>query len=449
MRKKKLLFVSALLILTACSKKEEPEIDKGTVIIDNDNNLSNQKAPVPILDPVYQDEENLSLFIPNESRFTDDKGVVYIRKNMPQLGISALIPEKFEMVDDDNGYLTFKNNIFSVSFTSIANKNNNPNMLHVFMEDKVRNDFRHYHKEDTFTVAEFELGEQKIEYSDTDVFVRDDGQVYIQAKKAESLSSSEKVKMISNIKQEFAFLRMNSLGVDKETAPYSIANTKPIMDYSSLMISNYYGEDIKEANRINDIIAKSVMYIQNDKTFIDIGQSFNEYNFLGKTIKVPSGFKSTSSGINYSTFELLVNSNDTAISGLTLTIAAEKVSKDNLDVLDVFGMFDNIKASLSNKYAKDLKLYTPGDDVILSTYEKRRNVKSSFYETSGEYILIGNKKSNKQDKYIKNFRERGLYRSMYLDKDGILLTVFIESPTQSFDNYLSNILNSVISFSHK
>lgn len=441
-----LLFLSFSFI--ACGKKDDSQredIETGEIKeVQTEHKQEKENEDLDIksdkLSDLYSKEENRSLYMPDDYFYTDETNKIkYERKNIPEFGISALIPEGFKVLSNPELYRenfssmvslygnTEKTKGIQISFYARPEQKKGKEFIQQMFYDDIMNNFSYVDKGSIYTLIALKLGDLEEKYSDKDVYISTINNDYVEMTSPVSgLNNIEGKKLLrwTETPEEF---RVTERKGGKTKSFLTFINYGIVFDQGVLTITSAEPGKEELAEDINNIVAESIAYIDKDQTTNIFSNRRSDYKINNmRTLKVPENMKQ----IKSSSFSSLYISDDAdkekAITKPSyLFTYYQQVQPNNPEILNHFKGLTQFKAEFNQRFSTRkqsdktglLAVYQTGDyfrsgaSVVEGYYETTVNetddkgiYKAVYFEDTGEiYVLMMN-----SDRFTENIREKEL-----------------------------------------
>lgn len=438
MPKKILIVLLAIISLSfiACGKTDnsqdeniktgeikEVNIEEKKEEKDDDLDIESNK-----LNDLYSQDENKNLYMPEDYFYTDEENQIkYGRKNIPEFGISALIPEGFKVLDKPETYRENFSSMVSlygnteqtkgiqISFYARPEQRKGKEFIQQMFYDDIMNNFSYVNGNDVYTLIALKLGDLEEKYSDKNVYISTVNNDYIEmVSPISGLNHVEGKKLLrwTEVPQEFRVLEQKG---GKTKSFLTFINYGIVFDQGVLTITNCEPGKEVLAETINNIIAESVAYIDSDQTTQIFSNRREEYEINKlRTLMVPDNMKTVKS----SSFSSLYITNDSSkanaiIKPSYLFAYYQKVQPGNPEILKHFKGLSKFKEEFNQRFSTRKQSDTTG---LLAVYQ------TGDYFRSGASVVEGYYQTT-----VNGTDDKGIYKAIYFEDTGEIYVLMMNS----------------------
>lgn len=444
MYKKTLMFVSSIILLSACSGnsqnielgKIETSANQNAQTVDKDIKFEGSR----IISDIYQKNSNKEIYLPKQFNFTDKNGITYKRLNIPEYGISALVPTNFGVYENSKILNSENSSMISIfgktdqvkniqiSFYSRLDNQKNEAFVQKSFFNDIMDHYVHVRNNNIYRPILFKNGELKSKYSEKNVLIDNSKSDYMELiDGVGGINVSHGKKLLTRTETPSEFRLKIASKEESYASPNLLINYGIVFDKGTVVITSYYNEQKDIAEEINKVVSESIAYIDVEQT---AGLSYTQFDSkkIGEyKLNIPKSFKETSGNIHNSLF-IDENIDFNFISRNNyLFVYHDVVSKNNKSVLDTFNQFENFKNSFMNKFYS-VNTNTTQKPIVIS--ELNRYYRRDFTVTEGLYQNITNKSDS------------GVYKAFYRESTGEIY-VFMMNSSEFTNDIYKQTLNTI------
>ena len=435
MRNKKIaLYLLLGLSLTACKKNSQnQDIEMGEIKnIDTTQKEENNKDTLSIentrLKDLYTNDENRELYMPDNYVYTDEKNNIrYERKNIPEYGISALIPKGFELITDPNlSKANFSSMVslygnteqtkgIQISFYARPEDHKNKNVIKQSFYDDIMANYSYVNRGDIYKLISLKGGELEEFYSDKDIYISTKDDNYIEMiHPVEGLDNTagEKLLRWTDKPEEFRLLAKD--GAITKSIPAYI-NYGIVFDQGVITMVTFNPDKLELASDINKIVAESIAYMDSEQNSLLFSSKKREDKINdNRKLVMSDNMKKVSSSSYSSLYISDSGNNDTSIMKPTYMFAFyQKVQPHNPEILKYFKGLTQFKIEFASRFSNRQIDASTEEVAITETDHYYRNGSSV---STGYYGAV-----------VNGTKEEGIYYAIYIEDTGEIYVLMMNS----------------------
>ena len=438
MKKQKLLYLllGLSLIPTGCKKSNDQDINietgdiKEVELEQNEDTEKEEKMYFQDerLTDLYSDDENRDLYIPKDFIYTDEKNKIkYKRKNIPEYGISALIPEGFKPISNvdinKNNFAsmvslygnTEKTKGIQISFYARPELTKGKNFIQRAFYKDIMDNYSHVYKNDIYKLNALKLNDLEEKYSDEDVYISNINNDYVEMVNPTDGFDNVKGKKLLRWTEKAQEFRMMSKEGAATRSLLTFINYGIVFDEGVITIVNCQPGQEELAEDINNVIAESIAYADIEQNTLIFDNSTREDEIIkGRKLVVAKNLVPVTT-TSYSKLYMIDNPlEDNAVMKPTFLFAFyQKVQPNSPDILQHFKGLENFKVEFANRFYNRRK----GDKTgPLSLSETEHYYRSGAAISEGYYATTVNK-----------VQDEGIYKAIYFEDTGEIYVLMMNS----------------------
>lgn len=431
MKKNKIIVLTLVLatLLSACTNNNQvsqnEDIEKGDIkVVEPTETKENKEHEVKLkntaLNDLYSRNENKAIYEPKVFSHTDKNGIRYTRKNIPEYGMSALIPEGFE-----SRYNKYSSNKFGemvsvygntdstrgiqITFFSKSTNIKSEKFVQTELYEDIMNRYKYDDGKEVFYPVKFLNGEITPVFGNEDVIVSKPGKDYIELiTSAEGFNYSKGKKLIS-FREIPEALSLNAFQSGSKISFVNKINYGVLFDKATFVMISFDEKNEKIAEEINNIVSASIAYVDIDVSY-DIFSNERKSIKLGKgkMVSIPDNFDVPKTNTSNT---LLLQSNseyNTLSNPVAISIYSDSLNTGNPEVVSNFTGLTKFNRILKSRFDKPIEHF--GSSETNRYYRPGKTISEGYYK-----FIIGNND------------ESGIYLSQYHEKTGDIEIFFVKS----------------------
>lgn len=386
------------------------------------------------MEKLYSNPKNKELFLPKTFNFIDKNGLVYKRMNIPEYGISALIPEGFTTVKDKalyaskNGMVTIIGNTdktknIQISFFAKSDTEKNAEYVQKSFFNDIFKHYIHIQNNKMYFPVLLENGKLNNTFTEEDVYISNSLTDYIEMKEPISGLSVSKAKKLLK-RTENPTLRLKTDDNGESTSPHIILNYTVVFNINVLEVTSYYGNNKDIALEIDNVVSSSIAYLDENQTDGFIGPTSKTDKIGDTKVFLPEGFEKLRTGDSSTIWINNKESSTMLVNPQYIFAYYQKTDKNNKDVLSSFSSFTGFKYTFKNKFGKE---NSEEISKVIGTHEVNKYYKNGISVSEGYYTNI------------QNSSDSGMYKAMYFEELGEIYVFMMNSNSFTNDIVMSTL----------